>query len=424
MPCITRSPRLRRPLHAATIGIAITLLAGCATDTKDPPRAQNRSGAITGLLAQTGQGTCLNLTRDTIGAVAAHIYQEVASGPVVREAARRASHSASLLRAVASDDPLATHRALDQLSKGQIVRAQILRGSRVLAEIGGSPAVAPIREPLRSPTGETIGTLVISTHGTRAFIDTLRSLTGARVTLSGASQTAVGTPSSGNRGEVSRGSAGYGVWSLTSEAFPAGALRATLLIPRAPTWVCANSAAQTVTNTLGLVAQRVYDDERSGAKVANVMRYMQNSPGFVEAVADQDPARIRSEIIGFFRSHLHVVRVRVTAGSRLLVDVGGPHVLAPVPGTLRLGGRVIGHFLVAIQDDTGFLKLVHLFTTAQVLMRAGRQLIGTLASNRALLHLPSSGGFAYKGSNYRVYSFAGRSFPSGPLQISLLLAAS
>jgi hypothetical protein len=178
MPLITRSPGLRRPLHAAVIAIAITLLAGCATDTRDSPRAPSRSGAVTGLLAQVGQGACLSLAGDTIGAVAARIYREVAAGPVVREAVRRASHSAGLLRAVASDDPLATHRALEQLSKGQIVRAQILRDSRVLAEIGGSPAVAPIREPLSSATGQTIGTLVTSTHGTRAFIDTLRSLTG------------------------------------------------------------------------------------------------------------------------------------------------------------------------------------------------------------------------------------------------------
>ena len=48
-----------------------------------------------------------------------------------------------------------------------------------------------------------------------------------------------------------------------------------------------------------------------------------------------------------------MVRVRVTVGRRLLVDDGGPYVLAPVRGALRLRGRVVGHFEMAIEDDAG-----------------------------------------------------------------------
>ena len=58
--------------------------------------------------------------------------------------------------------------------------------------------------------------------------------------------------------------------------------------------------------------------------------------------------------------------------------------LAPVHGTLRSGGRVVGHFEMAIQDDAGYLKLAHLFTGAEVLMRTGsRQVMGTLSPGPA-----------------------------------------
>ena len=106
-------------------------------------------------------------------------------------------------------------------------------------------------------------------------------------------------------------------------------------------------------------------------------------------------------------------------GSQLLADVGGPYALAPVHGTLRSGGRVVGHFTTAIQDDAGYLKLARLFTGADVLMRAGaRQVMGTLSPGPA--SVPDRGVVSYGGRSYQAYSFTGEAFPSGPLRISLL----
>ena len=114
------------------------------------------------------------------------------------------------------------------------------------------------------------------------------------------------------------------------------------------------------------------------------------------------------------------MRVRVTIGDRLLIDDGGPFVLAPVHGTLRSGGRVVGHFEMAIQDDAGYLKLARLFTGAEVLMRSGaRQIMGTLDPGPA--SVPDRGAVAYRGRTYQAYSFSGVAFPEGPLRISLLL---
>jgi hypothetical protein len=107
---------------------------------------------------------------------------------------------------------------------------------------------------------------------------------------------------------------------------------------------------------------------------------------------------------------------------RLFYDDGGPYVLAPVRGTLRSGGKVIGNFSFAIQDDAGYLKLAHRFTGAEVLMRAGnRQVMGSLVPGPA--SVPDRGAVSYRGTRYDAYSFSGEAFPSGPLRISLLWRA-
>ncbi len=120
------------------------------------------------------------------------------------------------------------------------------------------------------------------------------------------------------------------------------------------------------------MAERVYYAEHEGSKAELLLGYVERSRAFREAVLAGNATATRAAIIGFFRSHLHIVRVRVIREGKLLVDVGGPHVLAPIPGVIRNArGRVVAHFLMAIQDDLGFQILAQAFTGAQVLMRRG-----------------------------------------------------
>ena len=77
---------------------------------------------------------------------------------------------------------------------------------------------------------------------------------------------------------------------------------------------------------------------------------------------------------------------------------------------------------MAIQDDAGYLKLAHLFTGAQVLMRvSGHQVQGTLSPGPATV--PARGPVTYEGRSYQAYSFTAEAFPSGDLSISLLMPA-
>lgn len=185
---------------------------------------------------------------------------------------------------------------------------------------------------------------------------------------------------------------------------------------------CPASIAQAGVETLGRVGERIYQEELHSADVAATLRRLEDSASFRGAVAARNTAATQAAIEGFFKAHIHVVRVRVTIGGRLLVDVGGPYALAPVHGTLRSNGQVIGQFEMAIQDDAGYLKLAHLFTGAEVLMRTGgRQVKGTLSPGPATV--PDRGVLAYGGRSYKAYSFTGAAFPSGPLRISLLIPA-
>lgn len=119
------------------------------------------------------------------------------------------------------------------------------------------------------------------------------------------------------------------------------------------------------------MGERIYREETDSPTVLATLHRMERTPAFIDAVTARSTTAVRAAIVGFFASHIHVVRVRVTVAGRLLYDLGGPYVLAPVHGTLRSGGRVVGDFEMSIQDDAGYLELAHLFTGAEVLMRVG-----------------------------------------------------
>jgi hypothetical protein len=160
--------------------------------------------------------------------------------------------------------------------------------------------------------------------------------------------------------------------------------------------------------------------------VKATLRHLEADAGFQRAVATRDTAATRAAIVGFFAAHIHVVRVRVnvsepSGAQRFFYDLCGPYVLAPVHGTLRSDGRVVGHFSFAIQDDAGYLRLARLFTGAEVLMRTGaKQVMGSLDPGPS--NVPDRGSVSYRGRDYEAYSFVGVAFPSGPLRISLLIA--
>jgi hypothetical protein len=333
--------------------------------------------------------------------------------------------SEALVRAIDDGNAPAAQAALKALLLGQIVRIEVRRGGKVFAQAGTSTAIAPARGSIPG----TSATFVLSTQSERTFMEVVPQVTGAQMLLIAGSRGAgdrLGGTIAGSLpvtapadGPVTLGGQSYESYTQAGDIYPSGHVRIVLLVPSAAI-SCPGTPAQTQVETLGHVGERIYQEELHSADVTATLHHLESSTAFRRAVASANVAATRAAIIGFFEQHIHVVRVRVTIGSRLLIDEGGPFVLAPVHGTLRSGGRVIGHFTMAIQDDAGYLKLTHLFTGAEVLMRTGgRQVMGTLDPGPA--SVPTRGAVSYGGRSYQAYSFTGEAFPSGTLRVSLLI---
>jgi hypothetical protein len=365
--------------------------------------------------------SCATTVASTLGTVAARVYHEAATGGDVEEAVHRLQSSAALAGAIGSSNAGAASAALQGLLAGQIVRVEVLRGGHVFAQAGSESAIAPVHGLLPG----TSATFILSTQPVHAYLQVVHQVTGAQVLLLAGEHSLAGTiggaPPAGSpaAGPLTLAGESYQTFTLPGAVYPSGPLRIVLLVPSAEI-SCPGSPSQARVETLGHVDERIYQEELHSPDVTATLHHMEGSTEFQRAVAAGNATATRTAIIGFFGQHIHVVRVRVTVGSKLLVDEGGPFVLAPVHGTLRSGGRVVGHFEMAIQDDAGYLKLAHLFTGAEVLMRTGaRQVMGTLSPGP--ISVPDRGTVTYRGRIYQVYSFIGEAFPSGPLRISLLL---
>lgn len=415
-------------LGALLLALSPWLLAGCGAGGAS--RSQGEAVTITNTAAVSAAArSCPAAALEAIEAVAQRVYQESATGRIVAQALERLKDSGALAQAVEADDRAAAHRVLSELLLNQIVSVRVTRDGRTLASIERGAGIAPRSEPLVGAYGRTVGQATVSVQGANGFAQTLKGLLHAQVVVQSAGGPTIATLSPVPRLARSARKAVYGgvsyrVDTFAATGFPDRPLRVSLLTPAgAIAAVCAlrgAGAAQAEADTLGLVAERVYYAEHEGPKAELLLHYVERSRPFREAVLAGNAKATRAAIIGFFRSHLHIVRVRVIRGGKLLEDVGGPHVLAPIPGTIRdARGRVVAHFLLAIQDDLGFQILAHAFTGAQVVMRKGsREVMGTLRPGPATI--PDRGAVTYKGGSYQAYSFMARAFPSGPLRISLL----
>jgi hypothetical protein len=188
-----------------------------------------------------------------------------------------------------------------------------------------------------------------------------------------------------------------------------------------PSAACVSGPA-VLANTAGAVAQRIYASEVSSSEVSSDKRQIESYAPLVQAVESNDRAALATAVHTLVYSHTHIVRLRVSVGSTLLFDEGGPYILAPVEGELRSHGKEVGHFVFSVQDDLGYVKLETRFIGAPLVLRteSGEVPIeGLLTPGPA--SIPDLGPISYKGANYEAYSFNAAAYPSGRLRISLLL---
>ena len=287
----------------------------------------------------------------------------------------------------------------------------------------GPPALAPISGRLSGAGGTPIGSFQTSVWSDSGFVIEIQGITQGLASLRQQDQSlpdsfalAAGPlPSSGT---MSLRGVAYRYTSFPAAAYPSGSLRVYLLrTDRSLTPLCGANGQDTLVNTLARVANLLYDSER-GLHAGQQVQRVQHDRALLSAVARRDPLAARRAVEGLLNQH--VVRLRVSAGGRVLADVGGPYVLAPVSAPLRLGGRQIGSLVLSVQDDEGYKRLAGRLAGLPVLMYMGSQLVKN-SLGPAPATPPAQGPYVYRGRQFRVFTINAQAFPSGPLRIVVLV---
>jgi hypothetical protein len=418
-------PRRRGPLTyrccQAVLVVMLAILALALTSCGSSTNAESVSA-----VPQPASPQCADAVARAFGAIAEHVYHELSGGRIALPAAERVASSLALLDAVEAKNPRAAKAALEPLLRGQLVRVRVSVAGHTFVEYGSANAIAPVSTPLKDAEGRTIGTVTAAEEGVFGYAGTLYAITEAQVfarsggrALGGSSHP--GPSSIPNKGEMTYDGRRYAVYSFPGTGFPTAKLRTFVLAPIPPASACARTPAETAADAIGATAVRIYRQEQSGAATRAVVNDFENSRSFQEAVASDDPVATRAAIVAFFEGTLHVVRVRATLGEKLVADVGGPHVLAPIRGDVRDGhGRIVGHFLLSVQDDLGYAILAQRFAGVQVFLSQDKQLLlGSVSP--APSSIPKRGEVLYGGVPYYAYSFMAEAFPKGELEVSLLI---
>lgn len=409
------------PLSGATTPSGATPPSGATTA---PNGATTPDGATT---------ACGATVLEALSQVAQHVYNEGVASERTEIAERSIADSSALREAVESGNSVAVHSAAQALlASGHVTNLTVLRSNQVLATVGSPGALAPLNGTILSKRGAPIASFVTSVWADSGFISEMKGVIEGDVALRQDGHGVGGSfalpagelPPAGTltvHGEL------FQYASFPATAYPSGSLRIYILrTVHSTAAFCGQTPQDSLVKALGRVASLIYAGE-GGAHAHTQVRRAQRDAALLQAVAERNPAATRKAVVQLVYDHTHIVRLRVSAGGQLLSDVGGPYVLAPVSAPLRLHGKLIGSMTLSIQDDEGYLRLAKRLVGLDVLMYMNPTTHPELVKNSlgpgvgGFSSVPVSGSYTYRGQNFRVFTLNARSFPSGPLRISVLI---
>jgi hypothetical protein len=178
-------------------------------------------------------------------------------------------------------------------------------------------------------------------------------------------------------------------------------------------------------------ALRAYRRETRGSKLQRETARIASDPLLLKALARGDVgharAAVHAQLFAPANHFSHVTRIGVTRGGRVLVNAtlnhDGTFVVAPARRELIRHGQRVGTLLVSIQDVTGFVRLVHRVTLADVVARGSSGQVRTSLAAAARARLPVSGPAQVAGRSYLVRSFHERAWGGEPLTVWILAPA-
>jgi hypothetical protein len=187
---------------------------------------------------------------------------------------------------------------------------------------------------------------------------------------------------------------------------------------------CAAATASTLAATDSLIATNIYRAELGGSETQMDLQRVTGAADLLAAAAAGDPhAAWRAAVRIVYHHFWHIVRLRVLdASGTVLADIGGPYVIAPVSGTLSLGGKVVGSFVMSVQDDLGYTILErHAIGDPIAIYLAGRRVVEKGAVFPPTP--PSTPTLKLAGVSYGVLPLTLSAFPSGTLTAVLAVPA-
>ena len=185
---------------------------------------------------------------------------------------------------------------------------------------------------------------------------------------------------------------------------------------------CGSRTAAVLARVDGEAARRIYLGEVNGHEVSVDAAHVVTWQPLLQALAAGDRSGVAAAVHQLvYMPRWHIVRLRVLQAGRVLADVGGPYVTVPVQGVLNTQGGPAARYVMSVQDDLGYEKLVSRFIGVPIdLYRGGRLLMGTLPVSS----LPRPGEqVTVAGRSYRVRALQLRAFPTGSLAAVLLVGA-
>lgn len=187
---------------------------------------------------------------------------------------------------------------------------------------------------------------------------------------------------------------------------------------------CGSATGATLAAVDSTVVDDVYANELSGSEVSSDLAHVTDDADLISAVVGGSSAAALRAVQKIVYHHgWHIVRLRVFGGAgRVLADVGGPYVIAPVSGVLRAaGGAAVGSFLMSVQDDVGVTKLETGIVGDPIGIYVKGKLVAA-SDGRLPAQLPSGPTVQLKHARYLAVSETYDAFPTGTLQALLLLA--
>jgi hypothetical protein len=177
------------------------------------------------------------------------------------------------------------------------------------------------------------------------------------------------------------------------------------------------------------IARHVYGNEVNGGRVHHDLQLIASDPALLEDLARGDLTGARAEAMNKMLSNRleHITRVSVVNGGRVLLNAvwneNGVFVVAPLKQSISFHGWGLGTLLVSVQDVVGYVKLVHKFTGAEVVVRGASGQVRSSLPAAAHAALPTSGHVQLDGRYYEVGSFGVKGWGGETLTVWLLRPA-